>query len=97
MSHRRPGRPSILEVGYQPQRDADIPWADDSPAKRFLTALNTGNARVVAAKHAGLHVDTVRRWIRQGEDLQLRIDQDERCEDELQQDEQMILRFFVAE
>ena len=61
MAKRKSGPPHTLSIGYRPKAKADW-WQADSPAARYLEAIELGMTLRLAAASAGLSAHTVARW-----------------------------------
>ncbi|MEO1064810.1 MAG: hypothetical protein AAFZ07_25625 [Actinomycetota bacterium] len=58
-----PGRPSLIEVGWDPDERS---WEKTSPVGKFLVAIRAGNWIQTSAAFAGLGDRTIRIWMRRG-------------------------------
>lgn len=63
---RGPGRPSLLEEGFDPQTNR---WAPKSPVDRLLAAVRGGAYYAKAAEFAGIGYSTLKRWTARGRNL----------------------------
>ena len=63
---RGPGRPSVLESGYQPETGT---WEPTSPAWRILRSLAEGTPLKHAAVVGSVHPGTLREWRSRGVSL----------------------------